>query len=149
VEAGYRFTTSHGHQWEPFVNLARTQQHAEAAREHGGQAALAVAAADPSVNGATLGLRDTFTSQAGVHVQASLAWQHGWGDLASKDDMRFVAGGDSFVIAGVPLSHHALLANLGIDFQVARNVTVDASYLGQFASGYRDQGARMGLTVTF
>lgn len=149
VEAGYRFTTSHGHQWEPFVNLARTQQHAEAAREHGGQAALAVAAADPSVNSATLGLRDTFTSQAGVHVQASLAWQHGWGDLASKDDMRFVAGGDSFVIAGVPLSHHALLANLGIDFQVARNVTVDASYLGQFASGYRDQGARMGLTVTF
>ncbi|MGB5938024.1 MAG: autotransporter domain-containing protein, partial [Rhodanobacter sp.] len=149
VEAGYRFTTSHGHQWEPFVNLARTQQHAEAAREHGGQAALAVAAADPSVNSAALGLRDTFTSQAGVHVQASLAWQHGWGDLASKDDMRFVAGGDSFVIAGVPLSHHALLANLGIDFQVARNVTVDASYLGQFASGYRDQGARMGLTVTF
>jgi uncharacterized protein with beta-barrel porin domain len=49
----------------------------------------------------------------------------------------------------VPLARHALLANLGTDFPLARNVTLDVSYLGQFATRYRDQGARLSLSVAF
>ncbi|MEY2151550.1 autotransporter domain-containing protein [Rhodanobacter sp. 115] len=149
VEAGYRLTLPHGQQLEPFVNLAHTQLHAGAVRESNGQAALVVAAADPSVSSATLGLRDTFTSKAGLHLHASLAWQQGWGDLTPVATMRFTAGGDSFAVAGVPLARHALLANLGTDFPLARNVTLDVSYLGQFATRYRDQGARLSLSVAF
>jgi outer membrane autotransporter protein len=149
VEAGYRFTLSHGRQLEPFVNLARTQLHADATRENGGQSALAVAAADPSVNSAALGLRGMVASKAGLHLHASLAWQQGWGDITPVTTMRFITGGDSFAIAGVPLARHALLANLGMDFPLARKVTLDASYLGQFATRYRDQGARLSLTVAF
>jgi outer membrane autotransporter protein len=149
AEAGYRFALPHGHLLEAFANVARTQLHADAMRESGGPAALAVAAADPAVNGATLGLRDSFASTSGGHLHASLAWQQSWGDVTPVAGMRFVAGGDDFAIAGVPLARHALLANLGMDFPLARNVTIDASYLGQFATRYRDQGARLSLSVAF
>jgi fibronectin-binding autotransporter adhesin len=47
------------------------------------------------------------------------------------------------------VARHALATDLGIDFKLAKNVSVDASYLGQFASGARDQGARMTLNVSF
>jgi hypothetical protein len=54
-----------------------------------------------------------------------------------------------FAIAGIPVAHHALTTDLGIEFTLAKNVSVYASYLGQFAGGVQDQGARMSLNVTF
>ncbi|WP_426702014.1 autotransporter-associated beta strand repeat-containing protein [Rhodanobacter sp. Col0626] len=151
VEGGYRFDVSLNQQLEPFVNLARVRVHDDALREGGGDAALALDGNSTSVNTATLGLRDTLAldAAAGIHAHASLGWQQAWGDLTPVSSMRFVAGGDSFAIAGMPVARHAVTTDLGIDFKLAKNVTVDASYLGQFASGVRDQGARMSLTVTF
>lgn len=58
---------------------------------------------------------------------------------------RFVAGGDSFTVAGAPLARHAALADAGFAFAVARNATVSASYHGLFGGGAKDQGARLGL----
>ena len=151
VEGGYQFNVSQGQRLEPFVNVARVRVHNDAIQESGGNAALAIAGNSMSVNTATLGLRDTLALDAagGIHAHASIGWQQAWGDLTPVNTMRFVAGSDSFAIAGVPVARHALTTDLGIDFKVAKNVSVDAGYLGQFASGARDQGARMSLTVTF
>lgn len=49
----------------------------------------------------------------------------------------------------MPVARHAFTADLGVDFKVARSVTIDASYVGQFGSKATDQGARMGVTITF
>jgi len=151
AEGGYQFNVSPSQQLEPFVNVARVRVHSDALQEGGGNAALAVAGNSASVNTATLGLRDTLTLDAasGIHAHASLGWQQAWGDLAPVTTMRFVAGGSSFAISGMPVARHALATDLGIDFKLAKNVSVDASYLGQFASGARDQGARMTLNVSF
>ncbi|MEO7066879.1 MAG: autotransporter-associated beta strand repeat-containing protein, partial [Rhodanobacter sp.] len=151
VEGGYQFNVSPGQQLEPFLNIARVRVHNDAVRESGGSAALAVAGNSVSVNTATLGLRDTLAldSAGGIHAHVSLAWQKAWGDLAPLSSMHFASGGDSFAIAGVPVARHAVTTDLGISFTLAKNVTVDASYLGQFASGVQDQGARMTLTMTF
>jgi fibronectin-binding autotransporter adhesin len=151
VEGGYQFKVSPGQQLEPFVNVARVQLHSDALQEGGGNAALAIAGNNASVNTATLGLRDTLTLNAasGIHAHASIGWQQAWGDLTPVATMRFVTGGSSFAISGVPVARHALATDLGIDFKLAKNVSVDASYLGQFASGARDQGARMTLNVSF
>jgi len=150
VEGGYQFNMSPGQQLEPFVNVARVRVHSDALQEGGGNAALAVAGNSASVNTATLGLRDTLTLDAagGIHAHASLGYQQAWGDLSPVTTMRFVTGGDSFAVAGTPVARHAFTTDLGIDFKLAKNVSVDASYLGQFASGVQDQGARMSLTVT-
>ena len=98
-----------------------------------------------SVNTATLAL----DAAGGIHAHASVGWQQAWGDLTPLSTMRFASGGDSFAIAGVPVARHAVTTDLGINFTLARNVSFDASYLGQFASGVQDQGARMSLTVAF
>jgi autotransporter-associated beta strand repeat len=151
VEGGYQFNVSPGQQLEPFVNVARVRVHSDALQEGGGNAALAVAGNSASVNTATLGLRNTLTLDAagGIHAHASLGYQRAWGDLTPVTTTRFVTGGNSFAVAGMPVARHAFTTDLGIDFKLARNVSVDASYLGQFASGVQDQGARMSLTVTF
>jgi outer membrane autotransporter protein len=44
---------------------------------------------------------------------------------------------------------NAGVVDLGMRFSLSKNVSVDASYHGQFASDATDQGARMGLNVSF
>jgi uncharacterized protein with beta-barrel porin domain len=82
-----------------------------------------------------------------VSLHGSLGWQQAWGDLTPVSTMRF-AGGESFAISGVPVARHAVVADAGLSFRIAGNVQIDASYMGQFAGGSRDQGARMSLNVT-
>jgi outer membrane autotransporter protein len=149
AEARYRFAPIRDHQLQPFLNVAHAQLRADTTRGHNGDAALAVPGSRLKTSTATLGLRDAYTSKASLQLHASLAWQQGWGDLVPKQRMRFLAGGDDFVIAGVPPARHALLANLGIAFPLARNVRMDASCIGQFATRFRDQGARLSLNVAF
>jgi uncharacterized protein with beta-barrel porin domain len=63
--------------------------------------------------------------------------------------MRYVAGGPSFTIAGVPVAKNAAAFAGGISFLVAPTVSVDATYSGQFARHATDQAARLSLTWTF
>jgi len=152
VEGGYRIDVSQSQQLEPFLNLARVQLQTDGVHESGGAAALDVAGDHTDVNTATLGLRDTWlidSAAGGIRTYASLGFQQGWGDLTPTTNMRFASGSDSFAISGVPVAQHALAANFGLSFPIARNATVDASYLGQFASHAQDQAARVSLQVRF
>ena len=152
IEGGYRIDVSQSQQLEPFLNLARVQLQTDGANEGGGTAALDVAGDHTDVNTATLGLRDTWlidSAAGGIHAYASLGFQQGWGDLTPTTSMRFATGSDSFAISGVPVAQHALAANAGLSFPLARNATVDASYLGQFASHAQDQAVRVSLQVRF
>jgi len=152
VEGGYRIDVSQSQQLEPFLNLARVQLQTDGVHESGGAAALDVAGDHTDVNTATLGLRDTWlidSAAGGIRTYASLGFQQGWGDLTPTTSMRFASGSDSFAISGVPVAQHALAANVGLSFPIARNATVDASYLGQFASHAQDQAVRVSLQVRF
>ncbi|WP_162247419.1 autotransporter-associated beta strand repeat-containing protein [Rhodanobacter sp. Root627] len=151
VEGGYQIVLGPSQQLEPFLNLARVRVHNDAVTEGGGAAALAVASHSASVNVATLGLRDTFALDhaSTIHGHAGLGWQQAWGDLTPLTSMRFATGSDPFATGGVPVARHAFTADLGVSFKVASNITVDASYTGQFANDATEQGARMSLTVTF
>jgi autotransporter-associated beta strand protein len=151
VEGGYQVDINAGQQLEPFVNLARVRVHSDAATEYGGASALALAGNRTTVNLATLGLRDTFAlDYAGaIHGHASLGWQQAWGDLTPLVSTRFASGSDAFAMSGAPVARHTLTTALGVDFKIASHATVEASYLGQFAGGTRDQGARMTVTIAF
>ncbi len=149
VEGGYRFTSDGGNQFEPFLNAAHVQLHTDAVNESGGAAALNTDSDSSSVNTATLGLRDAFqVSGSAISAHGSLGWQQAWGDLTPVSTMHF-AGGDAFAISGVPVAHHALVADAGLSFRVAAHTEVDASYMGQFAGDVKDQGARLSLNMTF
>lgn len=149
VEGGYCFEVTPGQQLEPFVNLSSLRLQTDSARESGGAAALVVAGRDSVVTTAMLGVRDRWSLSAsgGMHAHASLAWQRAWGDLVPVAAVRFADSSDQFDVAGVPVAKHAAVVETGLLFDIARHVSVDASYTGQFASRTKDQGARLSLNV--
>lgn len=151
VEAGYRFEIAASQQLEPFAKMARVQLHTDAVNEAGGAAALNVAGSSSAVNTATLGLRDTLTlsTNGDIRAHGSIGWQQAWGDLVPAAGMRFASDSHAFDVTGVPVARHALAVDAGLSFRIARHAQVDASYVGQFASEARDQGARMSLKIDF
>ncbi|MFK2879179.1 autotransporter-associated beta strand repeat-containing protein [Rhodanobacter hydrolyticus] len=136
----------------PFANLAVERLSTPSVQENGTPAALDVAGQDSTVGYGTLGLRASFDLGAanhGLHAHASLGWQHAWGDVLPVDTMRFASGSDSFDITGTPVLRNAGVANAGISFTIAPNVTVDGTYQGQFGKQSRDQSGRISLDWKF
>lgn len=149
VDGGYRIQMAQG-SVTPYLNLARVWAHQDAMQETGTPAALAVQAAGSHVNYGTAGVRGEFDSRSGTQLYAKLGFQHAWGNLASINHQRFAQGEtSSFTVAGLPVANNAGIVELGVRFNVANNVTVDAGYHGQFAKDATDQGARMALNVRF
>lgn len=146
VDGGYRFTFAKG-SVTPFVNVARVQLDQDGIHERNSDAALDVQGQNDGVTLGSAGVRGMLALGEGISAHATLAYQQAWGDVRPYDTQRFVAGGDSFTVAGAPLARHAALADAGVSFAVARNTTVSASYHGLFGGGAKDQGARMALEV--
>ena len=151
IDGGYRFALSDRTSLEPYLNLAHVRIKSDAFAESGSSAALAVQGDTGQQTFATLGLRvNVALAPGGLRAYAGLGWQHAWGDTQSTSTQRFVAGGvSSFTVDGVPVAQNAAAATFGLSFPLGRNVTVDTSYQGQFASHAKDQAARMSLTVAF
>jgi fibronectin-binding autotransporter adhesin len=149
VDGGYRFAFAQG-TLTPYVDLARVWMHQDAINEVGSAASLDVQGNSSNVNYGTVGLRGVYQPSNGLQLYASVGYQHAWGDLQSLNQQRFADGGtDSFTIAGLPVSQNAGIFDFGARFALSKNVSVDASYHGQFAKQATDQGARMSLNVAF
>ncbi|GAB2575428.1 autotransporter-associated beta strand repeat-containing protein [Dyella jejuensis] len=149
ADGGYQFTFSQS-SLTPYVDLARVWMHQASINEVGGPSALDVQANGTSVNYGTLGWRGMFSPTPGLQLHANVGYQHAWGDLESIDTQSFASGGtDSFSVAGLPVSRNAGLVDFGMRFALGKNVSVDASYHGQFARDMKDEGARMSLNVQF
>lgn len=150
IDASYAFGTPAA-MFSPFLNVAYVRLHTDAASEGAGAAALDASAQTDSSTYATLGLRSAFALDAsgGLHAHLSLGWQHAWGDTATSSTMRFANGNLAYTVDGVPVARNAAAFNGGLSFAVARNISIDASYNGQFASHATDQSARLSLTWVF
>jgi fibronectin-binding autotransporter adhesin len=49
----------------------------------------------------------------------------------------------------VPVAKNAGIADVGMRFDLRKNVSVDATYHGQFGGQAKDQSARLALDVSF
>ncbi len=148
VDGGYRFDFAQG-SLTPFVNLARSWSQQERIAEHDSAAALRVQAQSTAVNYASLGLRAAYSPTATSNLHASLGQQHAWGDVHSTQQQRFASGGDSFKVAGTPIAENTTISEVGVSLNLAPNLSVDASYRGEWASAARDSGARISLDYRF
>lgn len=150
VEGAYEFRFD-GASLSPYLNVARQELRTNALHERGGDAALDVQGDKSAQTFATLGLRGSheLSAEGGVGVFASVGWQHAWGDTDTLSRQRFAVGGDAFQVAGTPIAENAGVATLGLRFKPAPSVTVDASYVGQFAGDAKDQSARLSLNWAF
>jgi len=151
IDGGYRFAVGEQTSLEPYLDVAHVRIKSDAFDESGSSAALAVQGDTSQQTLATLGLRVNFAlAPGGLRAYAGLGWQHAWGDTQSTSTQRFVNGGlNSFTVDGVAVAQNAAAATFGLSFPLGRNVSIDTSYQGQFASHAKDQAARMSLTVVF
>lgn len=150
VDGSYPLSLGHA-TLSPFINLAYEQLHTPQIQEGGSAADLNVAGQNSTQTYGTLGLRGTYALDANgdFYLHASAGWRHAWGDTDANITARFTSGGDSFDIAGVPVATDAGAIDAGFSFRPSSNLTIDATYSGQFASHARDQAARLSATLTF
>ena len=150
-DVGYQLRTG-AVRYEPFANLAYVNLHTSGFTETGGPAALRVAAGSTDVTFSTLGLRGqtTLASSFGeTTLRGSIGWRHAYGDVIPTALMTFAAGGNPFLIAGVPIAKDALAVDAGFDVRITPTAMLSLSYNGQYGSGLTDTGMKANLTVKF
>jgi outer membrane autotransporter protein len=151
VDASRAFAIGRGNV-SPFLDLAWVRVHSDGFEEDGGDAALQVDGADSKRSFATLGMRWNTALGSGDawRLRGSVGWSHAFGgDDAPVDSQRFLGGSDAFEIAGTPIADNAFALDAGLRWQATPRLTVDADYVGRFASDLRDQGARVTLQIAF
>jgi fibronectin-binding autotransporter adhesin len=150
IDGSYALTLGHT-TLSPFINLAYEQLHTPQIQENGSTADLNIAGQSSTQTYGTLGVRGTYALDANgdLYLHASAGWQHAWGDTDANITARFASGGGTFDIAGLPVASNAGAINAGFSFRPSSNVTIDATYSGQFASHAKDQAARLSATLNF
>lgn len=150
-ELGYALQAG-AYQLEPFAALAHVQLDGDAFRERGGDAALQGSSQRQSLSYSTLGVHasSALAELAGVplDLQASLGWQHAFGDTTPDSRLAF-AGSQRFSVDGVPAARNIARAELGVQAQLSRATRLGLAYAGGFGDGYRDNGLKLSLDVSF
>ncbi|GMB82508.1 hypothetical protein NN6n1_32910 [Shinella zoogloeoides] len=137
--------------FEPFADLAHVSHHTGGFTEKGGAAALSAGGGTANANFTTLGLRaSTGFTLGGVEATArgTIGWRHAFGDTAALSSLRF-AGGDTFIVAGVPLARDTATVEAGLDFALSPTAVLGVAYGGQFGSGLSDQSLKANINVRF
>jgi outer membrane autotransporter protein len=151
-EAGY------GLKWgtfaaEPFAGLSWVHIDAWRFAETGGAAALSGANNTVNLGFSSLGMRVAanylLPNGAVLTPRASLAWEHGFGDVIPAAGLAFASSGTSFTIAGVPLARDVARVDVGADLRITPQARIGVFYSGQFSGRADDHAVKGGLTWNF
>lgn len=137
---------------ESFADLAFVSLNTDSFTEKGGAAALTDVSTSTYNTFTTLGLRASTSfdlNGASVTARGMLGWRHAFGDITPVAIQRFVAGGDSFSIWGVPIAHDVASIEAGLDYAITRNAIFGISYNAQLGSNVSDQSVRTSFNVKF
>ncbi|MDQ0589228.1 autotransporter-associated beta strand repeat-containing protein [Variovorax paradoxus] len=146
-EAGHRIDAG-GVALEPFARLAYVRLRSDAFLERGGLAALYGEGGSADAAFTTLGLRASTQLGTTTRLRGMLGWRHAFGDTTPTSTHAF-AGSIPFTLAGVPLVKNVAVVEAGVDMQLRPNLTLGASYSGQFGNGLKDHGFKASLNWKF
>ncbi|WP_280822663.1 autotransporter outer membrane beta-barrel domain-containing protein [Pseudaminobacter soli (ex Li et al. 2025)] len=149
-EVGYGIETGAA-RFEPFANLAHVRLHTNGFTENGGVAALSGCSDTTDTTFTTLGLHAEHKLGFGTvdaTLRGVLGWRHAFGDTTPTATQAFSAG-DAFTIAGVPIAKDSAVIEAGLDLKLTPEASFGLSYIGQFASGARENGFKANLAVRF
>jgi outer membrane autotransporter protein len=137
-EAGHRIDAGRV-ALEPFARLAYVRVKSDAFLERGGLAALYGEGGSIDATFTTLGLRGSTQIGSTTRLRGMLGWRHAFGDTTSTSTHAF-AGSIPFTLEGVPLAKNVAVVEAGVDMQLRPNLTLGASYSGQFGGQLQDHG---------
>jgi len=146
-EAGHRIDAGRV-ALEPFARLAYVRVKSDAFLERGGLAALYGEGGSVDATFTTLGLRASIQLGTTTRLRGMLGWRHAFGDTTPTSTHAF-AGSIPFTLEGVPLAKNVAVVEADLDMQLRPNLTLGASYLGQFGDGLKEHGFKASLNWTF
>lgn len=152
TEAGYRMVFDKI-AVQPFAGFAAVHLNTDGLTESGspGTAGLSASGASNILGFSTLGLRAAtsvaLSDSMVLTPQLSVAWQHAYGNTAPTSTLAFNANGASFTTTALPLARDVAIVEAGLVLHINRQLALQASYFGQFASGLQDTwiSARFGV----
>ncbi|WP_407527868.1 autotransporter domain-containing protein [Methylobacterium oryzisoli] len=135
-EVGYRIGSGTGYV-EPFLGGAAIRLGRDGFTERGGAAALTGRRQDDDIATATVGVQAQgqigalLGSATPIFVRGRVGYRRAYGDVVPSTLSRFGATGQTFLTAGVPVARDAMVAQAGLDWQVAPTATLSIAYTGQ------------------
>lgn len=151
-ELGYRVDTTYA-AIEPFVGARYVHVKSDSFQEDGpAPTALAGLSSSSDIGVTTLGMRFSHDLAWGgntpITMRGMLGWNHAFGDTTPERGLAF-AGGQPFLIEGLPIAKDALAVEAGFDIGISANARIGLSYTGQFSGETSDNGVKADLTVRF
>lgn len=116
--------------------------------ERGGVAALSAGGATFDSTFSTLGARMSAQLDEKTTLRGMLGWRHAFGSAVPQSTNAFV-GSLPFTVSGVPLAKNVAVLEAGVDTELRPNLTLSASYSGQFGSKLHDNGVKVSLAYKF
>ena len=144
-EAGHSFAFATG-TFEPFANIAYVRVDG-GVNELGNAAMIGSMRLDTTYT--TLGLRGATALTSTLTGRGTLGWRHALGGITPVAALAFQSGGAAFALAGSPIARDALVAEAGLDFAVAANISLGVSWTGQFADKAYDNTVKGNFTWRF
>ena len=116
---------------EPYAGVAVTYSHMDSYKETGGNAAnLAVDSTNTTNPSTTIGARvgKSVPWEGGptLNFNASLGWQHNFGNLDTKAEQHFSAGTTNFDTYGPPRDRDAVLVGVGVSTSIGTDMNAYA-----------------------
>ena len=149
-EVGYSFELARL-QIEPIVGGSVLRLRTDGFAENGGPAALLGYERTYELGTTTVGVRTEvrLTDGAPLTLKGLLGWRHAYGDVEPEALLAFRDGAQAFTVAGVPVDRDAMIAEVGLDWQVTKDISVGASYTGQVGQAAQDHALKGNLTWRF
>lgn len=142
VEGSYPMRVNEGIEVAPFAGFSYAHLRTGPVQEQGALAALDIAGETRHKPEALVGVRGQW-HQEKLNAYMSLAWRHNLlDDTRTRHKMRFASGSRGFIIRGLPLTQNRSIFSMGVQWRLAKDVTLDASYIGQFTEKMVDQTAQ-------
>ncbi|BAU90982.1 outer membrane autotransporter barrel [Methylorubrum populi] len=137
---------------EPFLGGSYVAIGRDRFVESGGVAALTSFARDYDVGAVTAGLRAQtllgLDLGAPVSARGLVGYRRAFGDVVPTALLSF-GNGPTFLSAGIPIARDALVAEAGLDLQVALNATLGVAYTGQVGERVQDHAVKGNFTWRF
>ncbi|WP_066560148.1 autotransporter outer membrane beta-barrel domain-containing protein [Croceicoccus bisphenolivorans] len=136
----------------PFVAGSYAHLKTDGFNESGAVSGLKVESGKRNVGFSRLGMRAAGDWRVGedavISPTVSAAWRHAFGDREGLSAQSFSTS-DVFEVEGTSLPKDVLEVQAGFDSEIMPGGSIGASYVGSFASGWRDHGLKIGFSYGF
>ncbi|MGB5830470.1 MAG: autotransporter domain-containing protein [Thiohalocapsa sp.] len=137
-----------GISFAPFAGVSSINLHTDGFAETGSAAAVVASSDDTNTTFTALGLRATVPLIDKVKAHGMIGWRHAFGDIDPTTG--FTIGGSApFSILGAPIAQDAAVTRLALQGMLTDDLSVDATYEGQYSGDAMANSLSLRMSLSF